>query len=186
MNVHKKPKKKPLGYVQVYTGEGKGKTSAALGTLLRAAGQGHRVLMVQFLKGHKDAGELLAVANLGDHVEIVQFGRPDLASLDALQAIDAYFANQGLHYVREAMRSRRRRPDVVILDEITTAVDKQLVRVEDVIDLIDNRHRHIEVILTGGAAHPALLNLADLVTVLYPAKHYFDRPDFEPRLGIEY
>ncbi len=191
MKIHKKPAKKTnpkknLGQVHVYTGEGKGKTSAALGILLRAAGQGHRVLMIQFIKGDRAAGELLAFQNLGSHVEILQFGRADLTSIADLQAVDAYFTEQGLNYAREAMRSRRKRPDVLILDEITTAVEHGLVRVEEVIDVVDNRHRNTEIIMTGTVTHPALLNLADLVTVLYPAKHYFDRDNFEARSGIEF
>lgn len=155
--------------VHLYTGKGKGKTAAALGTLLRDAGHGQRVLMIQFLTGDKQRGEMKAFQQLGDHVTILQFGRADLPGLDAVQAIDAYLANQALHHAREAMRSRRR-PDVLILDEIATAVDKQLLRVEDVVDMIDNRHQRIEIIMTGQAAHPALLNLADVVTVLYAAK----------------
>lgn len=190
MKIHPKPNrrdrhpKKKLGYVHVYTGEGKGKTSAALGVLLRAAGQGHRVVMIQFLKGQKDRGEMQAFPKLGKDVEIVQFGRHDLQSLDDLQAIDAYLSAQGLAYARETMR--RRRPDVLILDELTTVVHHRLVRIEEVIDLLDNRHRTTEIIITGSNAHPALLNLADLVTVLHPAKQYFDHVNFSPRLGIEY
>lgn len=156
--------------VHLYTGKGKGKSAAALGTLLRAAGHGHRVLMIQFLTGNKDSGEMKAFQRLGDHVTILQFGRDDLPSLDAVQAIDAYLASQALDYAREAMRSQRRRPDVLILDEIATAVERELLRVEDVVDMIDNRHQHVEVIMTGAAAHPALLNLADAVTILHSAK----------------
>lgn len=155
--------------VHLYTGKGKGKTAAALGTLLRDAGHGYRVLMIQFLTGDKNRGEMKAFQKLGAHVSIVQFGRSDLTSREAVQTIDAYLANQALHYAREAMRSRRR-PDVLILDEIVTAVQTQLLRLEDVVDMIDNRHQRIEIIMTGEAAHPALLNLADTVTVLYPAK----------------
>ena len=110
-----------------------------------------------------------AFQRLGKHVTILQFGRPDI-SRDAVQTIDAYLANQALHHAREAMRSRQQRPDVLILDEIVTAVDKQLLRIEDVVDMIDNRHQYVEVIMTGDAAHPALLNLADVVTILHPAK----------------
>ncbi len=190
MKMHKKPSKqrnpkKNLGYLHVYTGEGKGKTSAALGVLLRAAGQGHRVLMIQFLKGHKDAGEFLAFQQLGDNVEIVQFGRTDLTSLEAAQAVDAYFAVQGLNYAREALRGRRR-PDLLILDEVTAAVHHGLLPIEALVDFLENRHRNTEVILTGVQAHPALLNMADLVTVMYPAKHYFENQNFEPRIGIEH
>ncbi|MFA5994890.1 MAG: cob(I)yrinic acid a,c-diamide adenosyltransferase [Patescibacteria group bacterium] len=189
MNLHKKPKpeyhhKKHLGKLHIYTGTGKGKTSAALGTLLRAAGQGYTVLMIQFIKGHKDTGELLAAQKLKPLVEILQFGRPELASWQEIHAIDAYLAAQGLQYAREAMQQRR--PDVLILDEILPAIQHELLNLEDVVDFLDNRHRNTEVILTGSTAHPVLLNMADLVTVMQPTKHYFNHPDFSPRLGIEY
>lgn len=176
------PKKK-LGYLHVYTGEGKGKTSAALGLLLRAAGQGHSVVMIQFLKGDKSSGEFKAFQKLGSNVEILQFGRADLASLQELQTVDAYLAIQGLQYARDLMRQRR--PDVLILDELATAVHHRLIPVQDVIDFLDNRHRNTEVIVTGYKAHPALLNMADLVTVMQSAKNYYDYANFEPRLGIE-
>lgn len=188
MNIHPRPKsqhnpKRNLGYLHIYTGEGKGKTSAALGILLRAAGQGHKVLMIQFLKGQKDAGEILAVQHL-PNVELLQFGRSDLTSLANLQAMDAYLADQGLHYARNAMQKRR--PDVLILDEVLSAIHYDLLRLEDVVDFLDNRHRNTEVILTGRQAHPVLLNMADLVTVLQPTKQYFDQANFIPRVGIEY
>lgn len=176
--------KKQLGYIHVYTGEGKGKTSAALGMLLRAAGQGHSVLMIQFLKGHRDAGELKAATRLGSNVEILQFGRADLLSLADVQAMDAYLANQGLEYAREAMRKNR--PDVLILDELTTAIATELLAIQDVVDFLDNRHQNVEIIITGRDAHPALLNMADLVTVMQPSKHYYEYENFEPRLGIEH
>jgi cob(I)alamin adenosyltransferase len=175
--------KKQLGKLHVYTGEGKGKTSAALGVLLRAAGQGHSVVMIQFLKGDKASGEFRAFQKLGPQVEILQFGRDDLQSIQDLQTVDAYLANQGLQFARELMRKRR--PDVLILDELSTAVYHRLVPVQDVIDFLDNRHRNTEVIVTGYKAHPALLNLADLVTIMQAAKDYFADPNFEPRLGIE-
>ena len=188
MIIHPKPskgynQKKGLGYVHVYTGEGKGKTSAALGVLLRASGQGLKVVMIQFLKGQRDAGDFLAAQNL-PNVEIIQFGRPDLTSLDQLQAMDNYLAAEGLNYARNTLRSRR--PDVLILDEITTAVQRNLIPIQDVIDFIDNRHRNVELILTGREAHPALLNLADLVTVMQSSKDYFGYDTFSPRLGIEH
>ena len=190
MKIHKKSKtkkhpKKDLGYLHVYTGEGKGKTSAALGMLLRAAGQGHRVLMIQFLKGDREVGEMLAFQNLGVDVQIVQFGRPDLEHIDQLQAADAYFAEQGLNFAREALHGRQR-PDLLILDELGTAIHHQLVALPDVVDFIQNRHRNTELVITGEHAHPAILNLADLVTVMYPTKHYFNYEGFEPRLGIEH
>ncbi len=175
--------RKRLGYMHVYTGEGKGKTSAALGMLLRAAGHGHKVVMIQFLKGDTDSGELKSVSKLGNNVGIMQFGRADLESLDRLQAIDGYLANQALNYARELMRKNR--PDMLILDEITTAIHHDLLVLEDVIDFLDNRHQNTEVVLTGRNAHPALLNMADLVTIMEPTKHYYNYQGFQPRLGIE-
>jgi cob(I)alamin adenosyltransferase len=175
--------KKNLGYLHIYTGEGKGKTSAALGVLLRAAGQGHKVLMIQFLKGHRYAGELAAVKHL-PNVELLQFGRPELDDIRHLQTMDNYLAEQALHYARQAMRKNR--PDVLILDEVLPAVHYRLIAVEDVVDFLDNRHRNTEVILTGRHPHPALLNLADLVTVMEPTKQYYNHATFVPRLGIEY
>lgn len=180
---HKQHPKKKLGYLQVYTGAGKGKTTAALGVLLRAAGHGHSVVMIQFLKGDKASGELLAFQKLGKNVEILQFGRDDLGSMQELQTVDAYLARQGLQYARDVMRKHR--PDVLILDELATAVQHRLIPVQDVLDFLDNRHQNTEVIVTGDKTHPAILNLADLVTVMQSAKDYFDRANFEPRLGIE-
>lgn len=191
MKIHPKPTneynpKKRLGYVHVYTGSGKGKTTAALGVVLRAAGQGHKVTMLQFLKGAKDSGELIAATKLGDNVEIIQFGRADLTDLDNLQAVDGYLASQGLQYARDIMRYNRRRPDVLILDELTTAIAYGLLRIEDIVDFLDNRYQNMEIIITGEDAHPALLNLADLVTIMQSTKQYFDYDNFAPRLGIEH
>lgn len=198
MIIHPKPAsnkhpKKDLGYVHVYTGEGKGKTSAALGVLLRSAGKGHNVLMVQFLKGDKDSGELQAVHHLAEAmrnnkkgaIELVQFGREDLLHMDDLQTVDAYFANQAIEFAREALRSKLR-PDVLILDELATAVKHGLIPLQDVVDFIDNRHQNTELVITGRDAHPALLNMADLVTVMTPSKHYYNYEQFEPRHGIEH
>ena len=189
MIIHPKPERRynhktKLGYMHVYTGEGKGKTSAALGVLLRAAGQGHKVTMIQFMKGDKDSGELLAVQELGDHVELIQYGRNDLRSLEDLQTVDTYLANQALEYARAKMRKKR--PDVLILDELATAVEHDLLTINDVVDFLDNRHQHVEVVVTGRKAHPAILNMADLVTVMQPTKQYYSYDNFEPRFGIEH
>lgn len=180
---HKEHPKKKLGYLQVYTGEGKGKTTAALGVLLRAAGQGHKVVMIQFLKGDKASGELLAFQKLGKNIEILQFGRDDLGSMQELQTVDAYLARQGLQYASDLMKQNR--PDILILDELGSAVFHRLIPVQDVVDFLDNRHRNTEVIVTGYKTHPAILNMADLVTIMQSAKDYFDHANFEPRPGIE-
>lgn len=185
---HKRPKKeynpkKRLGYIHVYTGDGKGKTTAALGVALRAAGQQMNVLIIQFLKGHKDYGELLAQERLKPHVQIVQFGTPEATHLHEPSAMDVYVANQGLEYARKAMVMKR--PDVLILDEINPAMHHRLINPIEVVDFLDNKHQQTEVILTGRNAPKELLNAADIITVMNTTKHpYTD--DFVPRLGIEH
>ncbi|MFC1598274.1 cob(I)yrinic acid a,c-diamide adenosyltransferase [Patescibacteria group bacterium] len=175
--------KKRLGYVHVYTGEGKGKTSAALGTALRAAGHKLDVLIVQFIKGHKDYGELLAMDKLKPYIEIVQFGTPDITNLEDPSAMDSYLTNQGLEFARSQMVKDR--PDLLILDEINPAAAYGLLKVNDVLDFIDNAHQQTEIILTGRDAPKEFLNAADLVTVMTQTKSpYCD--EFEPRCGIEH
>jgi cob(I)alamin adenosyltransferase len=189
MHWHKTPPKKEynpkkrLGYVHVYTGEGKGKTSVALGTALRASGHGLKVLVIQFIKGHKDYGELLASERLGPNVEFVQFGTPDVTRLDDPSAMDIYLAQQALDFARNEMVHNR--PDILILDEINPAARYGLVKVSDVLDFLDNKHRETEVILTGREAPPEFLNAADLVTVMVQSKSPY-REDDLPRRGIEH
>ncbi len=189
MHWHKRPPKKEfnpkkrLGYVHVYTGEGKGKTSAALGVALRAAGHKMKVLVIQFVKGHKDYGELLAHDKLAPHIEIVQFGTPDPTDLADPSAMDQYLAKQGLEYARRAMVMKR--PDILILDEINTVLHHEIVKLEEVLDFIDNKHQETEVILTGKNAPSKLLNAADLITVMTTTKSPYHK-DFLPRKGVEH
>jgi len=189
MHWHKRPPekeynpKKRLGLVHVYTGEGKGKTTAALGVALRSAGHKMRVLVIQFVKGHKDYGELLASATLAPYVEVVQFGTPQKTNLHDPSAMDIYLVEQGMAYARKAMIHQR--PDVLILDEINTALHHKLLPLQDVLDFLDHKHQETEVILTGRSAPSALLNAADIVTVVTTTKSpYHD--NFVPRKGIEH
>lgn len=188
MHWHKRPAeeynpKKRLGYIHVYTGEGKGKTSAALGLALRAAGHNMKILIIQFIKGHKDYGEILAQEKLKPNIEIVQFGTPEKTELNDPGAMDLYIAKEGLDYARKAMVMNR--PDILILDEINPAAAHGLIKIKDLLDFLDNKHRETEVILTGRDAPKELLNAADLVTVMTTTKHpYHD--DFIPRKGIEH
>lgn len=175
--------KKRLGHVHVYTGEGKGKTSAALGIAMRAAGHKMHVLIVQFIKGHKDYGEIFAHESLKPYVDIVQFGTLETTNLEEPSPMDHYVAQRGMEFVRTAMVERR--PDVLVLDELNVAMHFGLVDTDDVLDFIDNKHQNTEVIITGRHAPKEILNAADLVTVMTTTKHpYTD--DFEPRLGIEH
>ncbi|PIW36832.1 MAG: cob(I)yrinic acid a,c-diamide adenosyltransferase [Candidatus Kerfeldbacteria bacterium CG15_BIG_FIL_POST_REV_8_21_14_020_45_12] len=186
---HKKPPqrefnpKKRLGYVHVYTGEGKGKTTAALGVALRAAGHKMKVLIIHFVKGHKDYGEILALEALQPYVEIVQFGTPDHSDLSDPSAMDQYLAKKAMEFARRAMVEDR--PDILILDEINTVAAYKLIDPKEVLDFIDNKHQNTELILTGRYAPKEFLNAADLITVMTTTKHPYDE-DFEPRRGIEH
>lgn len=188
MHWHKTPKKefnpkKRLGYVHVYTGEGKGKTSAALGTALRAAGHNMRTTVIQFIKGHKDYGEMQILDRLQPHVQVYQFGRPEPTDLAAPTDIDLYYAQRGMEFARDHIVQDR--PDILVLDEINPAVRHGLIDLEELLDFIDNRHRHIELILTGRDAPSEVLNAADLITVMNATRHpYHD--EFQPRRGIEH
>lgn len=175
--------KKRLGYVHVYTGEGKGKTSAALGVALRAAGHNMRVLIIHFIKGHKDYGEILSQEKLTPYIEIVQFGIPEPTNLEDPSAMDVYLSQQAFEHARRAMKSNR--PDILILDEINPAARHGLVSIKEVLDFIDNKHQQTELILTGRDAPKEFLNAADIVTVMTTTKSPYD-DDFVPRRGVEH
>lgn len=175
--------KKDLGYIHVYTGEGKGKTTAALGHMVRALGHGHEVLMIQFLKGGKDSGEYKFHIDNPENFRIVQFAQPKEVDFINPSSQDKYLVEQGMDFAREAMINRR--PDLLILDEINPAIQHDLIDVKEIINFLDNKHQETEVILTGKYAHPEIIEIADLVTSMDPQKHYFD-DEFSARLGIEY
>lgn len=192
MNQHHKPPKthhpkKNLGRIHVYTGEGKGKTTASLGLALRALGHGYSILVVQWLKGDKDLGEFklqqYLPQTLAKNFRVVQFARPEMINLEAPQDMDVYLAQQGLDYVRRQMIENR--PDVLILDEINSAMHYGLLPVQEVLDFLDNKHAETEVVLTGRKAPAEILNKADLVTVMELVKHYYQRK-FPARHGIEF
>lgn len=175
--------KKRLGLVHLYTGDGKGKTTSALGIALRAIGQNMKVLVIQFMKGHKDYGEMLIQEKLKPQLEVVQFGTPEKMDLENPTDMDRYLAQQGMEYARRAMALER--PDVLILDEINPAVSSGCVSVVEVLDFIDNAHRNVEIILTGRHAPKEFLNAADIVTIFNDVKHPYS-DDFLPRAGIEH
>ncbi len=170
------------GYIQVYTGDGKGKTTAALGLALRAAGYKHKVYIGQFLKG-QEYGELLSVKKLSPYITIEQFGRKGFIHVtEDPDEEDIKRAKRGLKKCLEAMLSRKYR--IIILDEINVAVDFNLITEEEVHEFLDKRPEDVEIILTGRYAPPSFLKRADLVTEMKEKKHYYKK-GVKAREGIE-
>ena len=170
-----------LGLVQVYTGDGKGKTTAALGLALRAAGWGYRTFIGQFMKG-QDYGELHSVPRLSPQVTIEQFGEPTFLHVSRPTPKDIAMAQEGLRRIREATASGKYQ--IVVMDEICTALFFRLVSVEDVLDIIHQRPPGVELVLTGRRASEEILAAADLVTEMVAVKHPYER-GIRARKGIE-
>lgn len=172
------------GYVQVYTGEGKGKTTAALGLALRAVGRDLKVVVFQFLKGTY-SGELAAASRLGLNLVIRRFAPIDkpIWQLDEAELQELKKAIiQGFDDARIIARDGS--CDLIILDEILGAVSKGFVTTEQLCNLIREKSPQVELILTGRNAPPEILDLADLVTEMKAVKHYYQQ-GVQARDGIE-
>ncbi|MDP2916882.1 MAG: cob(I)yrinic acid a,c-diamide adenosyltransferase [Dehalococcoidia bacterium] len=170
------------GLVQVYTGDGKGKTSAALGAVLRAIGQGLRVYIVFFMKGDYPYGERALLGKMPGVTE-VSFGRSEFINPAHIKPEDIEQAKKALASARDAMFSGNY--DLVVLDEVNMAVAWKLVPLDDVLRLLSDKPRNVEVILTGRQADARLIEAADLVTAMVKIKHPFDK-GVPARKGIDY
>ena len=168
------------GYLQVYTGNGKGKTTAALGLSLRAAGAGMKVYIAQFLK-QGDYSEIKALERFSDAIVLEQFGLGQFVKGQPTQAeIDA--ARDGLDKARQQLSSGDY--DMVILEEANIAAAIGLFSVKDLMDVIQQRPDHVELVITGRSAAPEVMEKADLVTEMRAVKHYYDQ-GVQARIGIE-
>lgn len=168
------------GYIHVYTGNGKGKTTAAFGLALRAVCAGKKVYIGQFIKGMKYS-ELDAPKYLTNLV-IEQYGRNCFIK-NAPTEEDIRLAKEGLRRIREVLTSGEY--DVVVMDEINVALYYGLFSVDEVLDLLKSKSEHVEVILTGRYAPQELVEIADLVTEMREVKHYYQKGVLA-RKGIEY
>lgn len=171
-----------LGKIHVYTGEGQGKTQAALGLALRALGRGLKVIIIQFMKG-TDSGENLVQKKLAPDYEIYRFGRAKFIKKGEPEKEDIKLAKEGLAFALEVTKTRQ--PDILILDEINVALDFGLLQVTEVLKFLDKIPKGIEIILTGRNAKKEIIDRADLVTDMKKIKHYYDQ-GLQARLGIEY
>ena len=168
------------GYVHVYTGNGKGKTTAALGLALRAVGAGMRVYIAQFVKG-MEYSELYAVEKLSDNITLKQYGRDCFITRDP-EAADIAAANEGLNELRGVVASGDY--NMVILDEANIATYYKLFSVDELLSLIDSKPAGVEIVITGRYADPRIIARADLVTEMQEVKHYYTQ-GVQARVGIE-
>jgi cob(I)alamin adenosyltransferase len=170
------------GLVIVLTGDGKGKTTAALGQALRALGHGLKVLVVQFMKGKK-YGEVLAAEKYLPNLTTLQCGLDSFVMKNNPAPVDIELARQGLNLAKKAISSGEY--NMVILDEINVALNFKLISLEDVLEMIKNRPSNVDVILTGRYAPPEIIEIADTVSEVKEIKHHYTK-GFKERAGIEF
>ncbi|MFB3920750.1 MAG: cob(I)yrinic acid a,c-diamide adenosyltransferase [Terriglobia bacterium] len=173
------------GLIIVNTGPGKGKTTAALGTALRAVGQGLKVLMVQFIKGSWHYGELDAARMIGEErFKILPMGRGFVkVGAEKPDAEEVRMVGEAWEFSRKSMESGEF--DLLILDEINYAIGYKMLDAEAVVEALRKKPEMLHVILTGRNAHPAIVEMADLVTEMREVKHPFQKGITAQR-GIEY
>jgi len=168
------------GFTQLYTGNGKGKTTAALGLAFRAIGWGKRIVIIQFMKKW-DYGEVRTIKNL-NNIELYQTGTENFVDINNPSEIDIKEAQKGLNIAKKYIKSSI---DILILDEIVVAAYFKLIKYNDIYDLIDERNKKLELILTGRGATKELIEKCDLVTEMKDIKHYYEK-GINARKGIEF
>ena len=175
------------GYIQVYTGDGKGKTTASLGLCMRALGRNWKVLLVMFTKGGDNYGELISFKKLSpeinDNLTVVQAGLDRFVYSDNVNSSDETEIQKGWKVVKEAIRSNSY--NLIIMDEANIAIDLGLIDLNEVLETLKNKPEEMEIVLTGRNAKPEIIEIAHLVSKIEPVKHYWDT-GVVAREGIEY
>lgn len=175
------------GYIQVYTGNGKGKTTASLGLCLRALGRNWKVLLVMFTKGGNDYGELISFKKLSseinDNLTIFQAGLDRIVYKENLSDDDFSSIQNGWKVVKEAIKNDSY--NMIIMDEANIAIDLGLLNLAEVLETLKNKPKDMEIVLTGRNAKPEIIEIAHLVSKIEPVKHYWDT-GVVAREGIEY
>lgn len=173
------------GIVIVYTGNGKGKTTASLGVALRAVGHGLRVCMVQFIKGEWHYGELNSIKKLEPDFELIVAGKGFIGIIDDDHAFEEHVraAKTALDIVEQKISLDSF--DIIILDEINYAVHLGLLQLADVLKILQNRPKHLSLILTGNHACEEIIMLADLVTEMKEIKHPYKK-GIKAKRGIDF
>ncbi len=175
------------GYIQVYTGNGKGKTTASLGLAMRALGRCWKVLIIMFTKGGDDYGELNSFMNLSESIKnnltIVQAGLDRIVYSNNKSASDEIEIKKGWELAKKAISNDEY--NLIILDEANIAIDLKILDVNEVIEVLKNKPADMEIVLTGRNAHPKIIEIAHLVSKIEPVKHYWDT-GIAARKGIEY
>jgi cob(I)alamin adenosyltransferase len=173
-----------IGMVQVYTGDGKGKTTAALGQALRAAGCNLKSVIIQFLKGGSHTGEFKIQERLFPYFKIIQVGRPFFVNKNNIPQKDIESNRKGFDIALEIAINKNNDINILILDEINVAVNLGIIKMDEILYLIKNKKKNIELILTGRNAPKEIIEAADLVTEMKEIKHYYHK-NIPSRFGIE-
>lgn len=175
------------GYIQIYTGNGKGKTTASLGLAMRALGRNWKVLVIMFTKGGDNYGELTSFRNLSSEISnnlvIEQAGLDRIIYANNVCKDDKKEIQRGWEIAKKAIQNDEYQ--LIILDEINIAIDLKILDIDEVVEVLKNKPQDMEIVLTGRNAHPKAIEIAHLVSKIEPVKHYWNT-GVSARKGIEF
>jgi cob(I)alamin adenosyltransferase len=175
------------GYIQIYTGNGKGKTTASLGLAMRALGRNWKVLLIMFTKGGDNYGELVSFRNLSPKIKnnltIKQAGLDRIVYAKNIKEEDNQEIKKGWEFAKKAIMENKYQ--LIILDEINIAIDLKIIDIDEVVEVLKNKPTNMEIVMTGRNANKKAIEIAHLVSKIEPIKHYWDI-GIKARKGIEY